>query len=70
VLQILFPLGVGEVHHPIALGKVLAMRATHLLQMGFELLSHSRRQHRAPILSALAMARRDLRALNIMVMHS
>jgi len=46
------------------------MRATHLLQMGFELLSHSRRQHRAPILPALAMARRDLRALNIMVMHS
>jgi hypothetical protein len=46
------------------------MQTTHLLQMGFEFLSHSARQHRAPILPALAMAHRDLRALNIKIMHS
>jgi hypothetical protein len=52
-----------------ALGKVLAMQASHIFQMGFELLFYSGRQHRAPILPAFAMAHRDLRALNIKVMH-
>jgi hypothetical protein len=65
-----------------ALGKDLAMQAPHIVQlgrpdgssrwdvqMGLELLSHSRRQHRAAILPALAMAHRDLRALNIKVLH-
>jgi hypothetical protein len=37
--------------------------------MGLELLSHSRRQHYAPIFPALAMAHRDMQALNIKVMH-
>jgi hypothetical protein len=52
-----------------ALGKALAMQTAHLLQMSFELLSHSRSQHRAAILPALAMAHRDLRALNIKIKH-
>jgi len=68
-MGILSPQGVGEAHPPIALGKVLAMQTTHLLQMGFEFLSHSARQHRAPILPALAMAHRDLRALKIKILH-
>jgi hypothetical protein len=45
------------------------MQTTYLLQMGFEFLSRSARQHRAPILPALAMAHRDLRALNIKIVH-
>jgi hypothetical protein len=36
--------------------------------MVLELLSHSRRQHRAPILPALAMANSDLRTLKIKIM--
>lgn len=64
-----FAQGVGKAHPPIALGKVLAMQTTYLLQMGFEFLSRSARQHRAPILPALAMAHRDLRALNIKIVH-
>ena len=67
-MGIFSPQGVGEAHPPISLGKVLAMQTTHLLQMGFEFLSHSGRQHRAPILTALAMAHRDLHTLKIKVM--
>jgi hypothetical protein len=44
------------------------MQNSHLLQMELELLSHSRRQHRAPILPAFAMAHSDLRTLKIKVM--
>jgi len=67
-MGILPPQGVGEAHPSIALGKVLAMQATHLLQMGFEFLSHSGRQHRAPILTVLAIAHRDLKMLKIKIM--
>ena len=69
-MRIFSPQGVGEAHPPIALGKVLAMQTTHLLQMGLDFLSHLGRQHRAPILPALAMAHRDLRALKIKIVHS
>ncbi len=68
-MVILPPQGVGKAHPSIALGKVLAMQTSHLLQMKLELLCHSRRQHRAPILTALAMAHRDLQALKIKIMH-
>jgi hypothetical protein len=53
---------------PIALGKVLAMQTSHLLQMELQLFCHSRRQHRAPILTTLAMAHSDLHTLKIKVM--
>jgi hypothetical protein len=37
--------------------------------MELELLSHSRRQHRAPILTTLAMAHSDLHTLKIKIMY-
>jgi hypothetical protein len=68
-MGILSPQVLGKQHPPIALGKVLAMQTSHLHQMDFELLCHSRRQHRAPIHSALAMAHSDLRTLKLKVMY-
>ena len=68
-MGILPPQGVRKQHPPIARSKVLAMQTLHLLQMELQLFCHSRRQHRAPILPALAMANSDLRTLKIKVMY-
>ena len=64
-IGILPPECMRKQHSPIALGKVLAMQTSHLLQMVLELLSHSRRQHRAPIRTTLAMAHSDLHTMKI-----
>jgi hypothetical protein len=68
-MRVLSIKGMRELHLPIAFGKVLAMQAPHRLQMGFQPLGQARRQHRASILAALAIAHRDLQTLQIKIMH-